>query len=192
MLDRCCTGTCFLSATRALVRLGTDVGRLGLSRSQRSNSSQRCLMVSRSGLCAGQSSSSTPISTNHFCMDLALCTRALSCWNWKGPSKTVAMKLEAQNSLECHCILKHYDKKTAPDLYSSSTKLYSWHYALGQVVFSCHPPNPDSFLGLPDGKAWFVTPENAFPQTIITILWACVAYHFAAEPLLLLDVSTSQ
>uniref|UniRef100_A0A4W5M2Q7 Aldo-keto reductase family 1, member A1a (aldehyde reductase) n=1 Tax=Hucho hucho TaxID=62062 RepID=A0A4W5M2Q7_9TELE len=32
----------------------------------------------RSGLCAGQSSSSTPISTNLFCMDLALCTGALS------------------------------------------------------------------------------------------------------------------
>jgi hypothetical protein len=33
----------------------------------------------RSGLCAGQSSFSTPISTNHFCMNLALCTWALSC-----------------------------------------------------------------------------------------------------------------
>jgi hypothetical protein len=32
----------------------------------------------RSGLCAGQSSSSTPILTNHFRMDLALCMGALS------------------------------------------------------------------------------------------------------------------
>jgi hypothetical protein len=54
----------------------------------------------------------------------------------------------------------HYSP--APDHYSSSTKLYSWHYALGQVAFSWHPPNPDLFVGLPDGEAWFITPENAF------------------------------
>uniref|UniRef100_A0A8C7J1G1 E3 ubiquitin-protein ligase UHRF n=1 Tax=Oncorhynchus kisutch TaxID=8019 RepID=A0A8C7J1G1_ONCKI len=41
-----------------------------LAHSRLSNSSQRCSMGLRSGLCAGQSSSSTPISTNHFCMDL--------------------------------------------------------------------------------------------------------------------------
>jgi hypothetical protein len=57
-------GTCFHSATRTLVRLGTDVGRLGLARSRCSNSSQRCSMGLRSGLCAGQSRFFTPISTN--------------------------------------------------------------------------------------------------------------------------------
>ena len=71
-------GTCFHSATRALVRSGTDVGRLGLARSQRSNSSQRCSMGLKSGICAGQSTSTTPLLTTHFCMDLALYTRALS------------------------------------------------------------------------------------------------------------------
>ena len=65
-------GICFHSATRAFVRSGTDVGRLGVAHSRCSNSSQRCLMVLRSGLCAGQSSSSTPISPNHLCMALAL------------------------------------------------------------------------------------------------------------------------
>ena len=44
------------------------------------------------GLCAGQSGSSTPISTNHFCMDLALCVRALWCWNKKGPSPNCCHK----------------------------------------------------------------------------------------------------
>jgi hypothetical protein len=44
-------GTCFHSATRALVRSGTDVWWLNLARSQRSNESQRCLMGVRSGLC---------------------------------------------------------------------------------------------------------------------------------------------
>jgi hypothetical protein len=80
------TGTCFHSATRALVRLGTDVGRLDLARCLRSNSSQSFWMGLRSGLCAGQSSSSTPISANYLCMDLTSCTGALSCWNRKGPS----------------------------------------------------------------------------------------------------------
>ena len=52
--------------------------------------------------------------------------------------------------------------KTAPDHYSSSTKLDSWHYAMGKVAFSWHLPNPDSSVGLPDGEVWFITPENAF------------------------------
>ena len=86
---------------QSLVRSGTDVGRLGLARSWRSNSSLRCSMGLRSGLCASQSSSSTPISPNYFCMDFALCMGALSCWNRKGPSP----KLEAQNCLECHFML---------------------------------------------------------------------------------------
>ena len=47
----------------------------------------------------------TSISTNHFCMDLALCKGALSCWNRKGHSQTVASMLEAQNRLECHCMM---------------------------------------------------------------------------------------
>jgi hypothetical protein len=54
-------GTCFHSTTRALVRSSTDVGRLGLARSRRSNSSQRFSMGLKSGLCAGQLSSSTLI-----------------------------------------------------------------------------------------------------------------------------------
>uniref|UniRef100_A0A8C8GA10 Cadherin domain-containing protein n=1 Tax=Oncorhynchus tshawytscha TaxID=74940 RepID=A0A8C8GA10_ONCTS len=71
-------GNCFHSATRALVRSDTDVGRLGLARSRHSKLSERSSMVLRSVLFADQLSSSTPISTNHFCMDLALCTGALS------------------------------------------------------------------------------------------------------------------
>jgi hypothetical protein len=44
-------GTCFHSTTRALVRLGTDVGRLGLARSWRSNSSQMFDGVEVRALC---------------------------------------------------------------------------------------------------------------------------------------------
>jgi hypothetical protein len=62
------------------------------SQSQCFNSSQRCLMGLRSGMCAGQLSSYEPISTNHFCMDLALCTGALSCWNRKEPSPNCCHK----------------------------------------------------------------------------------------------------
>ena len=53
--------------------------------------------------------------------------------------------------------------QTAPDHYSSSTKLYSWHYAFGQVAIPWHLPNSDSSVRLPHGEAWFITPENAFP-----------------------------
>ena len=87
------------------MRLGTDVGRLGLlARSLRYNSSQRCSMGFWSGLCACQSSSSTPISTNYFCMDPALCTGGhCHAETGKGLPQTVATKLEAQNHLEGHC-----------------------------------------------------------------------------------------
>jgi hypothetical protein len=95
-------GTCFHSATRALVRLCTDDGRLGLARNQDSNSSQRCLMRSRSGFCAGQSSSSTLIIS----LWTSLCARWY-CHAETGKSlpQTVATKLEAQNHLECHCMM---------------------------------------------------------------------------------------
>ena len=70
--------TCFHSATRALARVGTDIGELGLAHNRLSNSSQKCSMGLRSGLCVGQSSFSTCKKPN-FCMDLALSTGALSC-----------------------------------------------------------------------------------------------------------------
>lgn len=48
---------------------------VGLAHSQHSNSSWRCALGFRSGLCVGQSSSSTPDSVNHFFMDPALYTQ---------------------------------------------------------------------------------------------------------------------
>jgi len=48
------------SSWSAFVRSGTDVGWEGLAHSLLSNSSQSRSIRSRSGLCAGQSSSSTP------------------------------------------------------------------------------------------------------------------------------------
>ena len=75
------------------VRSHTDVGQEGLALSLHSNSSQRCSVRLRSGLCAGQSSSSTPNSLIHVFMDLALCTGAQSCWNRKGPSPNCSHKV---------------------------------------------------------------------------------------------------
>ena len=69
------------------------------------NSLQRCLMRLRSGLCAGQSNSSTPISTNHFCMDLAWCAGNCHVETGKGLLQTVATKMEAHNCLECQCMM---------------------------------------------------------------------------------------
>ena len=47
----------------------------------------------RSGLCAGQSSSSTPDSAIHVFMDLALCSGAQSCWKRKGPAPNCSHKV---------------------------------------------------------------------------------------------------
>ncbi|KAI4872879.1 hypothetical protein NFI96_029151 [Prochilodus magdalenae] len=54
-----------------------DVGREGLALSLRSNPFQRCSIGLRSGLCAGQSGSSTSDSLIHVFMELALCTDVL-------------------------------------------------------------------------------------------------------------------
>uniref|UniRef100_A0AAR2JMT8 Ig-like domain-containing protein n=1 Tax=Pygocentrus nattereri TaxID=42514 RepID=A0AAR2JMT8_PYGNA len=72
------------SSRSAFVRSDTDVGQKGLAHSLHSNSSQ----VLRSGLCAGQSSSSTPNSVTHVFVDFELCTGVQSCCNRKGPSPT--------------------------------------------------------------------------------------------------------
>ena len=45
----------------------------------------------------------------------------------------------------------------------SPRPLFLLHYALRQIVFSWHPLNLASSVGLPDGEASFTTPENAFP-----------------------------
>ena len=131
--------TCFHSSTRSLVWSDAVVGWLGLARSRSSNSSLRCSMGSRSG----QSSSSTPFLTHHFYIDFALCTGALSCWNRKGPSPNCCHNGGSAESsrIGMYAVALRFlftgtkgpePWKTAPDHYSSSTKLYSWHYALSR------------------------------------------------------------
>jgi hypothetical protein len=61
-------------------RAVSDVGRWGLERSRRSNSSHRCSRGFSSGLWAGQSISGTLLSTNYSLTDLAFWQGALSCW----------------------------------------------------------------------------------------------------------------
>jgi hypothetical protein len=176
MLEHC-WGDLFPFSHRALMRSGTDVGQLGLARIRCCNSSQRCSMGLRSWLCADQSSSSTPILTNDFCMDLALCTGALSCWNRKRPSQNcchnVGSTESSRMSLYAVVLIFPYtvNKGPSPNHEKQPHKkqpqflhqTYSWHYAFGQVALYWHLPNPDSSVGLPDGEAWFITPENAFP-----------------------------
>jgi hypothetical protein len=91
------------SSCRAVARAVSDVGRRGLEWSQRSNSSHRCSVGFRSGLCAGQSISGTLLSTNHTLTDLDLWQGALSCWyrqssspNW---SSTVDSTQQVRMSL---------------------------------------------------------------------------------------------
>lgn len=66
------------SSISAFVSLGTDVGREGLVCSLCSNSSQMCSIRLRSGLCAGQSSSSTPNLLIHVFIDSFTGTKGLS------------------------------------------------------------------------------------------------------------------
>ena len=92
-------GICFHSATTALVRLDTDVGPdLGLARSRCSNSSQRCSMGLRSGLCRPFKYFHTDLKKKHYWMDPALYMGALSCWNRKGTSPNCCHKVGSTES----------------------------------------------------------------------------------------------
>jgi hypothetical protein len=106
-----------------------------------------------------------------FCMDLYLCKGPLSCWNRKGPSPNccahslsrmslyvVAVRFR---SLELRGLARTMKNSPRPLFLLQQT--FSWHFALGQVAFFWHPPNPDSSIGLPDGEAWFITSVSAFP-----------------------------
>ncbi len=60
----------------------------------------------RSRLCAGQSCSSTPNSSNHVFRDFALCNGAQSCWNRKGlfPNR---FQQNWKHCLKCLVMLMH-------------------------------------------------------------------------------------
>ena len=42
----------------------------------------------------------------------------------------------------------------------SSTKLYTWHNAVRQIMFSWNSPNPLSSIRSPDREVWFVTSQK--------------------------------
>ena len=69
------------------------------------NSSQRCSLGLKSGLCSGQSFFHTDLNKS-FSIWTSLCAHG-HCHSEKGMGlpQTVATKLEAQNRLECHCML---------------------------------------------------------------------------------------
>ena len=77
--------TCFHSATRALVRSGTDVGQFGLARMAIQIIPKVFDGVQVRALCSPVKFFHTDLDKS-FCMDLVWCTGALSCWNSKGPS----------------------------------------------------------------------------------------------------------
>jgi hypothetical protein len=88
---------CFHSATRALVRSGTDVGRLGLWLAV-------CLPIHPKGVQASQVLPNQSRQT--ISVWTSLCARGhCNVGTGKGLPQTVATKLEAQNRLECHCML---------------------------------------------------------------------------------------
>ena len=100
-----------------------------------------------------QSSSSTLINISVW---TSLCAQGhCHAETGKGLPQTNATKMDAQNRIELYAVALRFPftgtKGPSPNHYSSTNR-YSWHYALGQVVFSWHLPNPDSSVGLPDGE----------------------------------------
>ena len=76
----------------------------------------------------------------------SLCTGALSCWNRKGPSPNCCHKVGSTewSRMSLYAVALRFPfavtKEPSPKHYSSSNKLYSWHYIQwGKKVFS-QPP----------------------------------------------------
>ncbi len=143
------------SSNRAFVRSGIDVEREGWARNLCSRSSQRCLM--RSGLSAGQSTSSTPNSSNHVFMDLALCIEAQSCWNRKEPSPNCSHKVGsiALSKMSCYAEALWFlfagsekpSSSQAGDVLLASAKPRLGHQTAKQRSTICHSgeQQPDSW-----------------------------------------------
>ena len=162
------------SSRSAFVRSHTDVGREGLALSLRSNSSQRFSIGLRSGLCAGQSSSSTPHSLIHVFMDFALCTGAQSCWNRKGPSPNCSHKVGSMELSKISWYAEAFrvpftgtkGPRPVPEKQPHTIIPPPPNFTLGTMQsdkFSWQPPNPDLSIRSLDGEVRFVTPENASP-----------------------------
>jgi hypothetical protein len=145
--------TCFHSATKLLVRSGTDVGHLGLPRSW-------CSKVVQWGWGQGSMQASHVFlhqSQQSISVWTSRCT--LSCWNRKGPSPNFFHKVGSTElfRMSLYAVVLRFPftetkgpipNHEKPDHYSFTTKLYRCHYALGQVAFSWLLPNPDWFVGL--------------------------------------------
>ena len=123
------------SSRSAFVRSHTDVGQKGLALSLRSYSSQRDSIRFRSGLCAGQSSSSTQNSLIHVFMDFVHWSTV--CWNRNGPSSNCSHKVASMESSNISWYVEAFrvpftgtkrprpaTEKTTPHHYPPSAKLY--------------------------------------------------------------------
>jgi hypothetical protein len=158
-------GTWFHSSTRALVGSGTD---FGLARSRRSNSSKKCRWSW--GQVFVQASQVLPYRLRK--------TWALSCWNSKELSPNGFHKVGSTelSRMSLYPVTLRFPfsgtKGPSPDCYSSSTKHYSWNYALGQAAFSWHPTNPlQSTLGIVHGDLRLVcgcTPMETHFMKLLT------------------------
>ena len=151
------------SSRSAFVRSHTDVGQEGLALSLCSNSSQRCSVGLKSGLCAGQSSSSTPNSLSMSLWTLLYALVHSYVGTGRGHPQTVPTKLEAWNCPTSLGMLKHTEflslelkvqtqlLKNNPNHNPPSTKLHTWHNAVR--LFFWQPPNSDLSIRLLDGEA---------------------------------------
>lgn len=114
-----------------------------------SSSSQRCWMELRSGLCVGQSSSSTINLSNHVFMDFG---NRKGNRNRKGPSPNCVQRVESMVLskmfwyAEALRLLFTGSKGPSPNLEKQRpplSLLHSCHNVVRQVMFSWHVPNPD-------------------------------------------------
>jgi hypothetical protein len=111
----------------------------------------------------------TPISTNHFCMDLALCMGELSCWNRTGPSPNHCHKF---GSTESPTMSLHVVALRFPFTGTKWPKPEPWKTALPLFLF--HQTLP---LALCIG-AGNVLPASAKPRLVrLTARWWSVIHH---------------
>lgn len=156
--SRCTTasGIFFHSAWRRQVSSVTDVGRWGHPFSRRSNSSQRCSIGLRSGLCPGQSQSLDPIVTipSHGGARNMTGGIVILKVTWVHPVKLPQCRKRmviqngavgpgVQSTRNCDQGSRAIPGETPPQHNSTSAELHSWHNTFRQEAFPRQMPNPD-------------------------------------------------
>ena len=152
------------------------------------SSSQRCLMGDISGLNAGHGRVWICSCCRYAWYILAVCGRALSCWNkvtlgcWRMNGNTAGMRISSRYLspvrlpwIRKFCPIMRSD--TRPNHHTRSSPPVMLYYCSISESFAISPIDTNPAIRIWEAKPWFVTEENLIPHPLgpVTVL-VCPLY----------------